>query len=53
MRDFQLVVPSDCIASESEDLNGQALGQLRMLMQADTTPSSELDLRETLRQASA
>lgn len=44
MRDFNLLIPEDCIASESEGLNRQALTQMRTVLGADTTASAELDL---------
>lgn len=45
MRDFHLVVPEDCLASQRKGLNDQALEQMRTVLDADTTPSTELDLR--------
>jgi nicotinamidase-related amidase len=50
MRDFHLVVPSDCIASIEPEANRQALEQMRRLFEADTRPSTELDL-EMLKQS--
>jgi nicotinamidase-related amidase len=44
MRDFHLVVPSDCVASIETEANRLALEQMRRLFQADIRPSSELDL---------
>ncbi len=44
MRDFGLVVPADCIASNTEAENDNALEQMRRVLRADTTPSCELDL---------
>ena len=42
MRDFQLVVPSDCVASNTEDKNRYALEQMSNVLKADTRHSSEL-----------
>jgi nicotinamidase-related amidase len=44
MRDYQIVVSKDCIASNSADLTAQALDQMERVMKADTRPSSEIDL---------
>jgi nicotinamidase-related amidase len=44
MRDFHLVVPSDCVASIEPEANRLALEQMRRLFQADIRPSTELDL---------
>jgi nicotinamidase-related amidase len=52
MRDFNLVVPSDCVASNEPDENRHALEQMRKVLKADTTPSPELDL-EALKRRSA
>jgi nicotinamidase-related amidase len=48
MRDLQLVVPSDCVASNSREENEYALGQMQKVLKADTRPSSELSF-EALR----
>ena len=42
MRDFHLVVPSDCVASNTEEENAYALEQIRSVLKADTRPSTEL-----------
>jgi nicotinamidase-related amidase len=44
MRDYHLVVPADCVASNSEEENRHALEQMRTVLKADVTPSTELDL---------
>lgn len=44
MRDLRLVVPSDCVASNSQEENDYALAQMRKVLKADTRPSSELSL---------
>jgi nicotinamidase-related amidase len=50
MRDFHLVVPSDCVASIEPQANHLALEQMRQIFQADIRPSTELDL-EALKQS--
>ena len=52
MRDFGLVVPADCIASNTTAENDYALGQMRQILRADTTPSCEIDLDGLLASAS-
>jgi nicotinamidase-related amidase len=44
MRDFRLIVPSDCVASNTEEDNRHALEQMRVVLKADVRPSTELDL---------
>ncbi|HMB07397.1 MAG TPA: isochorismatase family cysteine hydrolase [Isosphaeraceae bacterium] len=44
MRDFRLYVPSDCVASNTEEENRHALEQMRSVLKADIRPSTELDL---------
>ena len=44
MRDLKLFVPSDCVASNSEGENRYALDQMRAVLKADVTPSTDLDL---------
>ena len=51
MRDFNLVVPSDCIASEDPRDNEYTLRKLAGLMDADTRPSAEIDFEELQRRA--
>jgi nicotinamidase-related amidase len=48
MRDFKLVVPSDCVASNTDEENRHALGQMKQVLKADTTSSIELDLEALL-----
>ena len=45
MRDFRLVVPADCVASNTEEENRHALEQMSKVLKADIRPSTELDLR--------
>jgi hypothetical protein len=44
MRDYRLLVPADCVASETLRENRQALGIMRTLLKADVTPSTRLRL---------
>lgn len=52
MRDFHLVIPSDCVASNTAEDNEHALEIMRSVLKADTRPSTELDLEELKRKAS-
>lgn len=44
MRGYEVVVPSDCIASETVDANEHALREMRHTLKADTRPSAEVTL---------
>ncbi|MFC4076328.1 cysteine hydrolase family protein [Salinithrix halophila] len=44
MRDYQLHVPADCVASEDPGESHHALRQMKKVLSADITPSQELDL---------
>jgi nicotinamidase-related amidase len=46
MRDFNLIVPQDCVASNTSEVNSQALDQMRIALKADIRPYAELDLTE-------
>jgi len=46
MRDFHLVVPADCVASNTEEENRHALEQMRKFLKADVRTSEELRLEE-------
>ncbi len=43
MRDFKLVVPCDCLASEEETDNRHALAHMAKVCKADTAPSQAID----------
>lgn len=45
MRDYHLVVPGDCVASNTEAENRFALEQMRTVLKADTRPTDEIDLQ--------
>jgi nicotinamidase-related amidase len=49
MRDLHLAVPSDCVASNTEEENRYALDQMRKVLKADTRPSTELSLQALAR----
>ena len=42
MRDFQLIVPSDCVASNTPEESTYALEQMRKILKADVRPAAEL-----------
>src|SRR5436190_14559828 len=44
MRDYDLIVPSDCTASNTAEENRQALTLMRKFLKADTRPSTRLRL---------
>lgn len=48
MRDYQLIVPADCVAAVDSSDGAGALRQMRQVLGADTRPSTELDLRHAL-----
>ena len=49
MRDLDLAVPSDCVASITEEETRYALDQMRKVLKADTRPSTELSFRALVR----
>lgn len=44
MRDYTLLIPSDCIASNSQEENDAALRLMEKVVKADITPSTAIDL---------
>ena len=44
MRGFEVVVPSDCVASETPEDNAYALRQMERVLDADVRPSPQLTL---------
>ncbi len=48
LRDYHLVVPADCVASNTAEENRHALQQMQKVLKADIRESSELDLAEML-----
>jgi nicotinamidase-related amidase len=53
MRDFGLVIPRDCVASNTAEENEHALRLMEQVLKADTTPSEGLDLEELKKRAPA
>jgi nicotinamidase-related amidase len=51
MRDFNLIIPSDCVASSTKERNEHALELMARVLKADTTRAAELDLEELKRRA--
>jgi nicotinamidase-related amidase len=44
MRDYDLIIPSDCTVSNTADENREALALMRKFLKADTRPSTKLRL---------
>ena len=44
MRDLNVIVPADCVASNTPEENEHALKLMASILKADITPSTELDL---------
>src|SRR4051812_36764726 len=44
MRDYELLIPSDCTVSNTAEENRQALALMRKFLKADTRPSTKLRL---------
>ena len=49
MRDFHLVIPADCVASQDAEENRHALLHMQRVLKADVQPSTALDLRALTR----
>lgn len=52
MRDLDLIVPGDCVASNTEAENRYALEQMEKVLKADVRPSSEISPKDFKEQAS-
>jgi nicotinamidase-related amidase len=48
MREYELVIPRDCVASEDPEENERVLELMKRVHEADTSPSTELDLDELI-----
>jgi len=46
MRDFQLVVPPDCVAAIDPNEGDHVLGRMHTILEADTRPSTDLELEK-------
>jgi nicotinamidase-related amidase len=44
LRDFHLLIPGDCVASNTAADNEHALAQMQKVLKADIRPSTEIDL---------
>ncbi|HXD52014.1 MAG TPA: isochorismatase family protein, partial [Burkholderiales bacterium] len=53
MRDYHLIIPADCVASNDREENRAALEQMRKVLKADITPSTELNLAALTANAAA
>jgi nicotinamidase-related amidase len=53
MRDFELFVPSDCVAANLAEENEHALQYIERVLKADIRPSADLDLEAMVRSAPA
>jgi len=53
MRDFHLVVPADCVASQDPEENRHALLHMQRVLKADIRPSTALDLNALTHQSGA
>jgi nicotinamidase-related amidase len=51
MRELKLIVPADCVISNTEEENRGALEQMRTILKADISESSALDLGQLVAQA--
>jgi nicotinamidase-related amidase len=47
MRNFKIVIPSDCVASQEAEANDQALMLMQRVLKAKISPSSELEFADT------
>jgi nicotinamidase-related amidase len=53
MRDFHLVVPADCVASQDAEENRYALRHMQRVLKADIRPSTAIDLNALKRPSGA
>lgn len=53
LRDFDLVVPPDCVASQTPERSRRALEQMEEVLHARLLPSEELDFRALKEEAAA
>jgi nicotinamidase-related amidase len=50
LRDLQLFIPCDCVASESQEENDHALRLMQKVVKAEIAPSTELDLAALMKE---
>jgi nicotinamidase-related amidase len=53
MRDYDLIIPSDCTVSNTAEENREALALMRKFLKADTRPSTKLRLPRALKKKRA
>jgi len=53
LRDYHLLVPSDCVAAQSESENDRVLNYMERVLEADIRNSDEIDLTKVLSAAAA
>jgi nicotinamidase-related amidase len=53
LRDYQVIVPSDCVASEKENETAMALKNMQKSVKARVLESSKLDFRDLLKKSAA
>jgi len=46
MRDFQLVIPSDCVAAYSKEENRETLKYMKKVLKADVRSSDKIDVHK-------
>lgn len=46
MRDYRLMIPADCVASQDDAENQRALKFMERVLKADIRPSTEIDLKK-------
>lgn len=46
MRDFRLLIPGDCIASQDSDENQRILEQMERVLKADIRPAADIDFQQ-------
>jgi nicotinamidase-related amidase len=46
MRDYHLIVPADCVASNTQAENDYALKQMQEILKADIRPAAKFDLKK-------
>jgi nicotinamidase-related amidase len=51
LRDFEIYVPRDCVASASPAQNSAALSYMARVLHANTSSSANLDLRKLARRS--
>jgi hypothetical protein len=44
MRDFEILIPQDCVASNTKAANDYALKQMETILKADIRPSGDIKL---------